>query len=103
MGAQRGELKQSELKETFAILLMAGVDTTSYLTAWLWLNLAQHPAKQEKLRQELERELGGADLDVDNVTRLPYLKACIRESHRYSPTSAFTLVRPAPQELSLCG
>lgn len=82
---RRGQLSRRDISETLMALLMAGVDTTSYVSAWLFLNLAQHPEKQERLRQELSSVLKGADLTEEVLGQLPYLKACIRESHRHTP------------------
>eukprot|EP00929_Paragymnodinium_shiwhaense_P106050 TRINITY_DN7113_c0_g3_i1.p1 TRINITY_DN7113_c0_g3~~TRINITY_DN7113_c0_g3_i1.p1 ORF type:complete len:502 (-),score=54.27 TRINITY_DN7113_c0_g3_i1:337-1842(-) len=100
---QRGELSKDELSETLMALLMAGVDTTSYVTAWLLLNLAQYPDKQARLREELTSTLKGADLTADALGSLPYLKACVRESHRYTPPGAFGGVRKAPKTAVFCG
>merc|ERR1719210_1147286 len=58
---RRGELTKEEIIETLMILLIASVDTTSYVLSWLLLNLAQHPDKQERLRTELRSVLGSAD------------------------------------------
>lgn len=82
----RGELSNDEISEAGAPLLMAGVDTTAYVMSWLYLNLASHPDIQTKLADELKRVLDGADVTtVEQMEGLPYLNACIRESHRLTP------------------
>jgi len=84
----RGELSNDEISELGAPLLMAGVDTTAYVMSWLYLNLASNPLAQEKLAAELKSVLKGADVTtVEQMEALPYLKACIRESHRLTPTA----------------
>jgi len=69
-------------------MLMAGVDTTAYVMSWLYLNLASNPDVQSKLANELKSVLNGADVTTaEQMKSLPYLEACIRESHRLTPSS----------------
>ena len=82
----RGQLSNDDIGEMGAPLLMAGVDTTAYVMSWLYLNLAANPEAQTKLAAELKSVLNGGDLTTkEQMDSLPYLKACIRESHRLTP------------------
>ena len=82
----RGKLSIEDIQSSSGPLLMAGVDTTAYVMSWLFLNLALNPDKQTKLAAELKEVLNGDDLTmVDQMNSLPYLMACIRESHRLTP------------------
>lgn len=84
----RGELSNDNIAELAAPLLMAGVDTTAYVMSWLYLNLASNLDVQAKLAEELKSVLDGADLTTkEQMDSLPYLKACIRESHRLTPAT----------------
>jgi cytochrome P450 len=70
---------------------MAGVDTTAYVMSWLYLNLASNPSVQTKLANELKSVLNGDDVTtVEQMNSLPYLKACIRESHRLTPSTVMS-------------
>eukprot|EP00931_Biecheleriopsis_adriatica_P092279 TRINITY_DN66101_c0_g1_i1.p1 TRINITY_DN66101_c0_g1~~TRINITY_DN66101_c0_g1_i1.p1 ORF type:complete len:495 (-),score=103.10 TRINITY_DN66101_c0_g1_i1:89-1573(-) len=100
---RRGQLSKDELSETLMSMLMAGVDTTSNLMAWLLLNLAQNPEKQQRLRVELIEVLQGADLDEKFLKKLPYLKACIRESHRHTPSGPFGSIKKIAKSAEFCG
>lgn len=100
---RRGLFSKDELSETLMAMLMAGVDTTSNLTAWLLVNLAQSPEKQQRLRVELSEVLQGADLDEMSLKKLPYLKACIRESHRHTPPGPFGSIRKIAKTAEFCG
>jgi len=82
---------------------MAGVDTTSYVICWLLLNLAQNPENQERLREEVSSVLQGGDLVGEALGKLPYLKACIRESHRHTPPGPFGAIRALPKSALFCG
>ena len=51
---------------------------------FLLYNLATNPEKQEKVRKECQSL--GKSLTVKDLNELRYLKACILESHRLTPT-----------------
>lgn len=68
-------------------LLGAAVDTTGTTLTWLLYDLARHPEKQERLAMELRDRFNGGDYDPTGGTP-PYLKACYRESLRFSPIGA---------------
>mmetsp|Transcript_7178 Transcript_7178/g.20836 ORF Transcript_7178/g.20836 Transcript_7178/m.20836 type:complete len:593 (-) Transcript_7178:186-1964(-) len=84
----RGFYSTDELGELIGPLLMAGVDTTAYVMGWFYLNLASNPDVQDKLVEELETVLGGADATTpEQLNALSYLAACVRESHRLTPAA----------------
>lgn len=88
---KRNKLTIDEIASTSGPLLMAGVDTTAYVMSWLYLNLAFNPEVQTTLAQELKSVLNGADVTTsEQMDSLPYLKACIRESHRLTPPTPLT-------------
>lgn len=88
----RGQLDTEDIKAFSGPLLMAGVDTTTYVMSWLFLNLASNPDVQTKLAQELNDILSGADVTTaKQMEALPYLNACIRESHRLTPTACTSI------------
>eukprot|EP00581_Thalassiosira_minuscula_P006815 CAMPEP_0183707860 /NCGR_PEP_ID=MMETSP0737-20130205/4290_1 /TAXON_ID=385413 /ORGANISM="Thalassiosira miniscula, Strain CCMP1093" /LENGTH=540 /DNA_ID=CAMNT_0025935591 /DNA_START=79 /DNA_END=1701 /DNA_ORIENTATION=- len=83
----RGEYTMDDIRNFSGPMQMAGVDTTTYVMSWLYLNLATNPTAQTKLASELKSVLNGADVTtLEQMNSLPYLKACIRESHRLTPT-----------------
>ncbi|XP_044746952.1 probable cytochrome P450 49a1 [Coccinella septempunctata] len=68
-------------------LLLVGVDTTSIAVASTIYQLSQNPDKQEKLYQELKTVLPDVDSNftVETQEKIPYLKACIKETLRMYP------------------
>merc|ERR1712050_213327 len=100
---RKQQLNKDELAETMMFLLMAGVDTTGYIVNWLMINLAANPGPQELLRDELSAVLKGGDLESQHLESLPYLKACIRESHRLTPPGPIAMGRPTKSNMSIAG
>ncbi|KAK8785060.1 hypothetical protein V5799_008580 [Amblyomma americanum] len=66
---------------------LAGVDTTSGATTYLLFHLARNPMAQKKARHEALTLLGDASTSVEQQQpdKLPYLKACLKESLRLNP------------------
>jgi len=88
----RGKMSVDDILSSSGGINMAGVDTTTYFLSWVFLNLASNPDVQTKLADELKTVLNGADVTtLAQMNSLPYLKACIRESHRLTPTAAASL------------
>ena len=67
-------------------LIFAGIDTTGNTLGFLMYNLATNPEKQEKLRKECQSL--DKNLTVKDLNQLRYLKACIQETNRLTPTIA---------------
>ena len=81
-------------------MIFAGIDTTGNTLGFLMYHLATNPDKQEKLQKECQ-SLGDC-LSVKSLNELRYLKACIQESNRLTPTIAL-MVRLIPEEFNLHG
>lgn len=84
--------------------LIAGIDTTSTATIGILNCLAKNQDKQDKLREELRRNIPDPKevLSVENMVNLPYLRAVIKESMRLLPPVSGT-VRRITEDLVLCG
>ena len=97
-----------EIDENVALVMtldsiVAGVDTTS-ATAFLLLRaLALFPEKQEILRKEICQALPNVDSELtpESLQNMPYLRACMKESHRFEPV--FDNFRSAGQDIVLQG
>ncbi|XP_013389553.1 cytochrome P450 10-like isoform X2 [Lingula anatina] len=71
--------------DSAAALFIAGVESTSNSLAFLLYNLARNPDKQDKLRAEVTRVLPrDCHMTPEHLNRLPYMKACVKESMRLS-------------------
>lgn len=64
-------------------LLLVGVDTTAAAAASTMYLLANNKRVQRKLQKELDKNVPqGKILNCKDLDKLPYLKACIKESLR---------------------
>ncbi|SPP73984.1 probable cytochrome P450 12d1 proximal, mitochondrial [Drosophila guanche] len=85
-------------------ILFAGVDATATLLSAVLLTLALHPAKQQKLREELLKIMPTKEslLSEDTMKDMPYLRAVIKETLRYYPNGLGTM-RTCPDNVTLSG
>jgi cytochrome P450 len=93
------------MKETEDIiggLLSAGIDTTAGMLSWKLLHLASSPEAQDKIHQELQPTLSHGKLTRESLV-LPYLNACIRESHRLRNPIVTIPMKVLPEERSVHG
>uniref|UniRef100_A0A2A4IT41 Cytochrome P450 n=1 Tax=Heliothis virescens TaxID=7102 RepID=A0A2A4IT41_HELVI len=85
----------AELREESALLFIAATDTTTLGACFTSVLLARHPHVQEKVYQELKDVFGDSNWPVtaDDLTRLKYMDAVIRESLRLYPSAPMLLRR----------
>lgn len=77
-------MNDKQLRDELMTVIMAGHETTAIALSWTWRLLALHPEAEKKLHSELER-LGGIAPTVDDLPRLPYTDAVLKESMRLYP------------------
>ena len=95
-------MTNEQLRDEATTLVIAGSETTGNTIAWACYLLAQHPRIQERLQQEVDFVLAGADPDYETLSRLPFTRAVITETLRlYSPV--WILPRRALVDVELGG
>ncbi|KAM9408881.1 1,25-dihydroxyvitamin D(3) 24-hydroxylase, mitochondrial [Pholidichthys leucotaenia] len=84
-------LSKKELYAAITEMQIAGVETTANSMLWFIFNLSRNPSAQRKLLQEI-RDVVPPDQDPcgEHLKSMPYLKACLKESMRLSPSVPFT-------------
>jgi cytochrome P450 family 110 len=74
-----------ELRDEMITLLLAGHETTATTLAWTVHFVLKHPEVQAKIVAEIDRVRGDRPLSIDDIPKLEYLDATIKESMRLLP------------------
>jgi cytochrome P450 len=95
-------MTNEQLRDEATTLVIAGSETTGNTIAWACYLLARHPRIQERLQQEVDLVLAGADPGYEILSKLPFTRAVITETLRlYSPV--WILPRRALVDVELGG
>ena len=95
-------MTDKQLRDEATTLVIAGSETTGNTIAWACYLLARHPQFQERLQEEADLVLDGADAGYEILGRLPFTRAVITEALRlYSPV--WILPRKALVDVELGG
>lgn len=92
----------SQVRNEAMTLFLAGHETTAIALAWATYLLSENPQAQERLVEELNRELPEGPPAPADVSRLRYAGAVVRETLRLYPP-AFALGRRAVRDLEVAG
>ncbi|ELW71215.1 1,25-dihydroxyvitamin D(3) 24-hydroxylase, mitochondrial [Tupaia chinensis] len=85
------QLSKKELYAAVTELQLAAVETTANSLMWILYNLSRNPQVQQKLRQEILSVLPeNRPPRAEDLRNMPYLKACLKESMRLTPSVPFT-------------
>ncbi|KAH8204608.1 hypothetical protein TruAng_001237 [Truncatella angustata] len=93
-------LEWGEIVAEVSIMMNAGSDTTAIAMNNVMYWLLKNPECMRKLRDEVDYVLDGDEVvaPYDKVKHLPYLRACLDESLRITPSTTFGLPRRTPPE-----
>jgi cytochrome P450 len=85
--------------------MVAGTETTATLLTGLTYLLLTHPECHAKLVKEIRTTFQEeANINMEAIAKLPYLKACISEAFRLYPPVAVGLLHLTPSDGStVCG
>lgn len=76
------EINESNVLYLIESLNVQAIETTLCSMEWVLAEIINNQEVQDKLRDELDVVLGGAQLTEPDVSKLPYLKAVVKESLR---------------------
>ncbi|KAM6164304.1 1,25-dihydroxyvitamin D(3) 24-hydroxylase, mitochondrial isoform 2-T2 [Rhynchocyon petersi] len=84
-------LSKKELYAAVTELQLAAVETTANSLMWTLYNLSRNPHVQQKLLKEIQKVLPENQMPrAEDLRNMPYLKACLKESMRLTPSVPFT-------------
>lgn len=85
-------------------IFIAGTDTTSATVVWAMNALLKNPSVMKKVRGEIRHLFGEKDfINEDDIQRLPYLKAVVKETLRLFPPSPLLLPRETMERCNING
>lgn len=95
-------MSKAELRDEVMNIFFAGHETTANLLTWTTLMLTQHPDVAARLQAEVDAVVGARDPVADDVARLEYTGAVLRETLRVRPP-AWLFAREAAEDDELRG
>ncbi|XP_050999833.1 LOW QUALITY PROTEIN: 1,25-dihydroxyvitamin D(3) 24-hydroxylase, mitochondrial [Acomys russatus] len=88
---QNNHLSKKELYAAVTELQLAAVETTANSLMWILYNLSRSPQVQQRLLLEIQSVLPKNQAPrAEDLRKMPYLKACLKESMRLTPSVPFT-------------
>ncbi|KAG6364458.1 hypothetical protein INS49_006059 [Diaporthe citri] len=93
-------LTDQTITNNMITFLIAGHETTACLLGFFFALIVQHPEAYESVQKEVDSVVGQWPIKADDVSRLPYIKACLREALRLYPPSAGFSPTPTGDELT---
>lgn len=95
-------MSDQQVRDEAMTLFLAGHETTANALAWAWYLLARHPHAYARLMREADEVLGGRTPTIDDLPKLPYALAVLKETMRLYPP-AYVIGRLAEREVTLGG
>ena len=93
-------MNDRQLRDEVMTMLLAGHETTSLALSWTYYLLAQHPAADQSIADEVSRVVGGARLSFGHVERLIWTRRVLEESLRlYPPAWGFSRLALGDDEI----
>ncbi|KAG5053863.1 hypothetical protein JHK85_006373 [Glycine max] len=98
------DLTYDHIKGVLMDILVAGTDTTAATSVWAMTALIKNPRVMKKVQEEI-RNVGGTKdfLDEDDVQKLSYFKAMIKETFRLYPPATLLVPRESNEECIIHG
>uniref|UniRef100_F7D2X1 Cytochrome P450 family 4 subfamily F member 8 n=1 Tax=Monodelphis domestica TaxID=13616 RepID=F7D2X1_MONDO len=96
-------LSDKDIQAEADTFMFEGHDTTASGISWALYNLAQHQEHQDRCRQEIQELLRGRhpeEIEWDDLSQMPFLSMCIKESLRLHPP-VVTVTRFCTKDIQL--
>ncbi|QCE03839.1 cytochrome P450 [Vigna unguiculata] len=97
-------LENDHIKAVFMDMLVAATDTTAATTVWAMTLLLKNPRVMKKVQEEIRNLAGEKDfLYEDDIQKLPYFKAVLKETFRLHLPAPLLLPRETNEACILDG
>lgn len=96
-------LTEGNMVQILIDLFGAGTDTSIGELQWLLLKISREPSIQDKIRKEIDDNIGQSPPTMKDIERLPYTMACIMETLRCYPIAPFGLPHKASHDSVIAG
>ncbi|XP_027352826.1 cytochrome P450 83B1-like [Abrus precatorius] len=98
------DLTPAHIKPLIMNLIFAGTDTSSAAVVWALTALMKNPRVMEKAQKEIRNEFDGKGfIEEDDIQKLPYLKAIVKETLRLFPPVPLLIPRETNKRCSIAG
>jgi len=78
-------MSDKQIRDEVITLFLAGHETTAIALSWTLVLLARHPDVDERLWREVSETLGDRLPRAEDLSRLPYAEAVVKEALRLYP------------------
>lgn len=96
------DLTDKTIRVTVIDFISGGIFTVTNAFSFLLYHMARNPDVQEKLYKELAEVAPDCNITPDRLKDLKYLKACVKESFRLTPTIP-SITRILPESIEASG
>ncbi|KZV57446.1 hypothetical protein F511_29227 [Dorcoceras hygrometricum] len=98
------DMSWERIKAVLFDIFVAGTDTSAAVTVWAMSALTKNLDVMKKLQNEIRETVGDKGfVDEDDVPKLPYLKAVVKETLRLYPPAPLLLPRETLEECIIEG
>ncbi|KAL0432543.1 UNVERIFIED_CONTAM: cytochrome [Sesamum latifolium] len=98
------EFNRNDILHLLLDLFVAGTDTTATTVEWAMAELIHNPRKMAKARKELQTIIGGkGQVQESDISRLPYMRAVVKEAFRLHPAGPLLLPHKAEADAEING
>ncbi|KAG5059843.1 hypothetical protein AAZX31_01G071500 [Glycine max] len=98
------DLTPAHIKPLMMNIILAGTDTSAAAVVWAMTALMKSPIVMKKAQEEIRNIFGGKDfIEEDDIQKLPYVQAVIKETMRIYPPLPLLLQRETIKKCSIAG
>ena len=93
------KMTDESIMDNLITFLIAGHETTSGLLSFVFYQLCKHPEAYAKAQAEVDSVVGKGPINVEHLSRLPYINGVLRETLRVNATIPMFVVEPLEDTL----